>query len=260
MNSEYEKNLKELKDRFHHLAIRYGKQEIFHDFVKVCAIAMYNPIAKNEEIEKDYLTTINKYQKEEREIFPKMFANLILMYEYSNDIRDILGEFYEHENLSDKVLQQFFTPMHIAGLMGEISLETGENLKNIIERDGYLTMMEPTCGSGVMILGLAKALKNRGINYQEDVLIYANDIDVTCTYMTYIQLSLYGISAIVSCGNGLTGEERFRMETPMYFINYFKFRKSKQKREAIQETKTIIIDENLFKEHTIKGNSQFSLW
>lgn len=260
MNSEYEKNLKGLKDMFHQLSARYGKQEIFHDFVKMCAIAIYNPIVKNEEIEKDYLTTINKYKKEEQAIFPKMFAKLILMYQYSNGIRDILGEFYEQENLSDKVLQQFFTPMHIAGFMAEISIETGEELRNIIKRDGYVRMIEPTCGSGVMVLGLAKALKKRCINYQEDVLIYANDIDNTCTYMTYIQLSLYGISAIVSCGNALTGEERLRMETPMYFKNYFKFRKPKPKSKSVQETKKILINENLFKERTIKGNSQFSLW
>lgn len=260
MNSEYEKYLKELKDMFHQLASRYGKQEIFHDFVKMCAIAIYNPIVKNEEIEKDYLTTINKYKKDEQALFPKMFAKLILMYQYSNEIRDILGEFYEHENLSDKVLQQFFTPMHIAGFMAEISADTGEEFRDLIKRDGYIKMIEPTCGSGVMILGLLKALKKRGINYQEDVLIYANDIDITCTYMTYIQLSLYGISAIVSCGNTLTGEERFRMETPLYFRNYFKFRKPKPKSKSVKEIKKIVINENLFKEHTIKGNSQFSLW
>lgn len=260
MNSEYERNLKELRDNFHRLASRHGKHKIFNDFIKMCAIAIYNPIAKNEEFEKDYLTTINSYQREEQAIFPKMFGSLIMMFQTAGEITDILGKFYETEKLYDKVLQQFFTPMHIAGLMGEISVETGDKLKNLIEKDGYITMMEPTCGSGVMVLGLAKALKNRGINYQEDMLIYANDIDITCTFMTYIQLSLYGVSAIVSCGNALTGEEKFRMETPMYFRNYLKFRKAKQKREAIQEIKKILIDENLFKEHTIKGNSQFSLW
>lgn len=121
-----------------------------------------------------------------------------------------------------------------------------------------------------MILSLAKALKERNINYQQDLLVEATDISDVCVYMTYIQLSLYGIPAVVYCGNALTLETRFKMETPLYFLQYWKFRKfympnpEKNSKESNHNENKIIIEkpienQNLFKEVTIKGNCQISL-
>lgn len=128
-------------------------------------------------------------------------------------------------------------------------------------------MSEPTCGAGGMILSLAKVLKKRNINYQQELLVEATDISEVCVYMTYIQLALYGIPAIVYCGNALANEFRFKMETPLFFLNYWKFRKFyMQSDDESQESNEKIIIENavknqeLFKEVTIKGNCQVSLW
>ena len=115
-----------------------------------------------------------------------------------------------------------------------------------------------------MILSFAKVLREHDINYQQSLLVYANDISETCVYMTYIQLALYGIPAVVTCGNALAHESRFRMETPFFFLNYWKFRKSHIEDDEENQNK-IIIDKpiennNLFKETTVKGNCQISLW
>ena len=48
-----------------------------------------------------------------------------------------------------------------------------------------------------MILSLAKVLKKRNINYQQDLLVIATDLSDVCVYMAYIQLALYGIPAVV---------------------------------------------------------------
>ena len=119
-----------------------------------------------------------------------------------------------------------------------------------------------------MILSLAKTLKKRNINYQQDLLVLATDLSEVCAYMTYIQLSLYGIPAVVYCGNTLTQEMRFKLETPLYFLQYWKFRNfyNRSKEEQQEESnQKIIIDkpmENqiLYKDVTIKGNCQISLW
>lgn len=122
-----------------------------------------------------------------------------------------------------------------------------------------------------MILGFAKALKNRGINYQQHLFVDAVDIAPTCVYMTYIQLSLYGIPAIVHCGDTLSLKMKFQMETPFFFINYWKFRKiftqnNEQIQEKIEECQNkIIIDKPiekqiLLKETIVKGNCQITLW
>ena len=121
-------------------------------------------------------------------------------------------------------------------------------------------------GAGGMILSFAKALKSNNINYQRDLLVEATDISDTCAYMAYIQLSLYGIPAIVYCGNTLTREVRFKMETPLYYLQYWKFQKFYEQKNQDKENKSKIIiqkpieKENLLKEVTIKGNSQLSLW
>lgn len=86
--------------------------------------------------------------------------------------------------------------------------------------------------------------------------------------MTYIQLALYGIPAVVCCGNALTQEMRFKMETPLYFMQYWKFRKHymRSEEEKSQEAKQkIIIEKPIknkvnYKETIIKGNCQISLW
>ena len=82
--------------------------------------------------------------------------------------------------------------------------------------------------------------------------------------MTYIQLTLYGIPAIVNCGNVLTQETRFKLETPLYFMQYWKFQKSHNqdspKDTEQNESSNIIQESNLFNEVIVKGNSQLSLW
>lgn len=117
-----------------------------------------------------------------------------------------------------------------------------------------------------LVLSYARALQKRDINYQECLLVDVTDISDICVYMTYIQLALYGVPAIVRCGNTLTQKMRFKMETPLFFLHYSKFRKFYMQNQKEIKENTIIIDkskitnQNLFKEVTVKGNCQISLW
>ena len=60
----------------------------------------------------------------------------------------------------------------------------------------------------------ASALKRHKIDYQTKMLAVATDIDLKCVHMAYIQLSLYGIPAVVIHGNTLTVEEWAYWFTP----------------------------------------------
>ena len=121
-------------------------------------------------------------------------------------------------------------------------------------------------GAGGIILSFAKALKSININYQKNLFVEATDISDTCAYMTYIQLSLYGIPAVVYCGNTLTQKMRFKMGTPLYYLQYWKFQKFYEQKDQDKENENKIVikktieKENLLNEVTIKGNSQLSLW
>ena len=117
-----------------------------------------------------------------------------------------------------------------------------------------------------LVLSYARALQKQNINYQEYLLVDVTDISDICVYMTYIQLALYGVPAIVRCGNTLTQEMRFKMETPLFFLHYSKFRKFYMKNQNEIKENTVVIDkskitnQNLFKEVNIKGNCQITLW
>lgn len=259
----YEQYYKEFIKQFHYLSEKHDKHNVFLDFLKISSFSMYNAFLHSQEIEEKYLSVVSKYEKSEIEIFVKMFSNLILMYESKGEITDILGELYMKERMESKDLNQFFTPFHIAEFMGKINCGTKEEMQKIIDKNGYITLSEPCCGAGAMILGFAKALKDEDINYQQDLLVYAVDISEVCTYMTYIQLSLYGIPAIVYCGETLSMKMNFHLETPLYFMNYWKFRNRKNtKNDENNETDEIIEKENIikFNEVTKNGVCQMSFF
>ena len=147
----YEQYYKQFVDNFNLLSQRYDKYRIFIDFLKLVSYSMYNSFRHSEEIESKYLNIVKKYNKDELEIFCKMFGELTLMYEYKNEIVDILGEFYMQNKIGDNSLGQFFTPFHISELMAKIIIEK-EKIENIIKENGYITMSEPCSGAGGMIL------------------------------------------------------------------------------------------------------------
>ena len=54
-----------------------------------------------------------------------------------------------------------------------------------------------------MMIAIAQVAKEHGIDYQRKLHIIAQDLDYNGVYMTYVQLSLLGIKAIVVQGDSL---------------------------------------------------------
>ena len=67
-----------------------------------------------------------------------------------------------------------------------------------------------------MVLAAAGQLMSSGINCFEQLVALAVDIEIRAVHMAYIQLSLYGIPAVVIHGNTITCQEYNRWYTPMY--------------------------------------------
>ena len=122
--------------------------KVFSDFVKMCAISIYNAFAQNQEMEKEYLRTINSYNKEEQSLFIKMFSELIMMFEESKEVVDLLGPIYMDTKSKDSKLGQVFTPEHVAELLARIAMGDEKSFKNQIEKNGFVTVLDPACGSG----------------------------------------------------------------------------------------------------------------
>lgn len=76
------------------------------------------------------------------------------------------------------------------------------------------TATEPACGSGTLILGAIWVMQKQKFDFQHKSFFVAQDIDIRCVWMAYIQLSLYGIPAVVIHGNTMSMEEWDRWYTP----------------------------------------------
>lgn len=77
-------------------------------------------------------------------------------------------------------------------------------LPDTIDENKKLSLCEPTCGSGGMVIAAAQVLQEKGINYQRVLDVVCQDLDWTAVYMCYVQLSLLGVKAIVVQGNTLS--------------------------------------------------------
>ena len=209
---------------FNKLAYRFSPWEVWKDFVVMFACALSNPLDKThyEEREALYLKTIQKYNKEERELFPQLAAETVMALE-GNQEQDFLGNIFMNLGLGNKSGGQFFTPYHVCELMAKVTI--GDVLPHI-EKNGYITVCDPCCGAGATLIAVIHEIRKRlegKYNYQNHVLVAAQDIDYTTALMCYIQLSLLGVAAYIKIGNTLTEPmsssdtlENYWF-TPMYF-------------------------------------------
>ena len=128
--------------------VEKGQSLKIHDGYFECAISIYNAFAQNQEMEKEYLRTINSYNKEEQSLFIKMFSGLIIMFEESKEIVDLLGPIYMDTKSKDSKLGQVFTPEYVAELLARAAMGDEKSLNSQIEKNGFVTVLDPACGSG----------------------------------------------------------------------------------------------------------------
>lgn len=168
------------------MAGRYSVYEIFADWVKVMALAFANQILYKQSRENEYVEVMKKYIESEQS---KLFEMTAWLVEWADEeFFDMLGYIYMHLELGSKTAGQFFTPYHLCRLMAQMTEVKDGNI---------ITVNEPTCGAGGNIIALAEAMKEKDINYQRLMRATCQDIDVKAVYMTYVQLTLYGIPAMV---------------------------------------------------------------
>lgn len=217
---------KELIRLIHQLSGKHSVWQVFEDFLALSALSISNSVDRThwEERETQYMETIGRYDKSEIELFPQMLAHLIGELErHAERPVDVLGVIFHELELHSKYKGQFFTPQTICDMMGKVAFD--DNGRAIAE-NGYLTVYEPCCGSGAMILGFAKAMQDCKLAYQRQMVVTATDVDLKCVYMTYLQLSLYGIQAVVIHGNSISLEEWSRWYTPVYILNGWLWRQT----------------------------------
>lgn len=243
------KYVKEFLDIFNKFGYRYSKWEVWNDFLYMAAASMANlvPTQEREEREQRYLSIINKYPKEFQNLFPELLGTVTLALS-ENPEQDFLGSMYHRLQLHQEQKGQFFTPYHISHFMAEINMVGVDEEER--QRKGFITVSDPACGAGAMLIAFANVAKAHGINYQKEVLFFAQDIDLTAALMCYVQLSILGCPAIVIVGDSLVKPD-FHPDneiwyTPFYYLNHWRFHSFFEEKEA-EGTGVVLADKDVEK-------------
>ena len=203
-----------LIEEIRQLGQKKGINIVFTTFLEVtatCLSAETDPSTAKERLAR-YQEIVNDMEPEAVSAYARMCALLYLaVRENWDEPRDILGSVYHELNLNNAWNGQYFSPDDVCRMMAMITL--GEDKLDSANQE-LLTVNEPACGSGSMVIGAVWAMKKSGFDYRQKSLFYAQDIDIRCAWMAYIQLALYEIPAVVVHGNTLTMEEWSRWYTP----------------------------------------------
>ena len=217
---------------------KFSAWEIWQDFITLSAVSVANAIGGpyRDSREKMFTERIGKYSEKERTAFSLMFNELVEALERNPD-QDFLGDMFMTLGCGDKWKGQFFTPYCVCRAMGAISY--GVELKNRIEKRGWVTVGDCACGAGALLVAFANECWSKGINYQKHVLFIGQDLDFLASMMCYLQLSLLGCAGYVCVDDsiarpclsyddrGLIPVEGSRIwYTPMYHSDIWQWRRA----------------------------------
>lgn len=205
---------------------------VIRDFFEISAIAVRNNVdhvKERDSYEQRYLTIIEKYRKEDLNVFVEALGVFVGWIDKAmkGDIpfRDFAGEIYMESGTSNGQAGQFFTPYHVSKLMAECNFDKDKLKAEIAEDpDRVITIAEPTCGAGGLIVAAIDVLKDAGINYSWNVFVDCGDIDARCVHMTYLTLSLLGVPAVVRRGDALMLDYSETWYTPAYIFAWPHFK------------------------------------
>jgi hypothetical protein len=206
-------------------SIAYSKRsyELFRDWLEMSAIACHQMPYLSGDLERDqtfddlkaqYKKLEVQYKPEELQIFGELFG--IVTIALDSQFGDFLGEVYMQCEFGSDRAGQFFTPWAISILMAEMAVK---GLKEKVEAQGIITISDPACGAGGMLIATAEVMLKDGIDPRTHAQFSAVDVDRNCFNMAYIQLSLLGLQGIVTHGNTLSlvvYEERPTMQLRLF--------------------------------------------
>lgn len=145
------------------------------------------------------------------EIFAKMLGHMQLaMHAAPNDF---IGPIFS-EIATSAELGQFFTPPEVSELIARVSLADMPAKIADPNRKGPITLLEPTCGVGGMILAATNVMREMDVDIANDIQWSAVELDYRAMCAAYLQCAAAGIPAFVYWGNSLTLEISCVSPTP----------------------------------------------
>ena len=233
--SEFRKILRTLTD-----GGRLRMWEVFQDFSELsfCAIAKetYCAAATRGAIEARYMKVAGRYDGEQLKGFCRMLGITSLV--ISQRPEDFLGGIYEEEGFCEKEFgAQFFTPQHLARVKASLTLG------NISHEIPVVTLSEPACGSGRLVLACAAEMRDQGFDVQKRLWVDAVDLDFVCQQITYLQLAFAQIPGRVSHGNSLSRQIFDSAITPagIFLLNESEYLRSWLRGESLSQPSSPVV-------------------
>lgn len=155
---------------------------------------------KCRKIEDEYMAAIGRVKH------PKNMAHAmgVLVEALEEKPYDFLGVVMGEWGINDKKWAgQCFTPTDLCRMIAKLTF--GEEISP--DPDNRLSILEPACGGGAMVIAAADHLKSRGF-YPWNYWFHMVDVDPRCAKMAYVQCTLLGIPAWVITGNSISLEVR----------------------------------------------------
>lgn len=178
------------------LAHRHDLRSTFDTFLRLTACAL---AAQTREAE--YLEEAKRWERPALDLFAEALGALVLEME-ARPFEDIIGGYYLDFALSQKGQQrngEFHTPKSVCDLMARMTLGDLDSFPV----EGPITVCEPACGAGAMILSFAQACPPE---VRRRLRVTAIDLSRTACDLTFINTTLWGIPTRVIHGNALSME------------------------------------------------------
>jgi hypothetical protein len=166
-------------------------------------------------IEDRYMAVVRRNRPEDLREIPKLLGITALAMQDGGC--DFLGQVTVELELPSQHMGQFFTPYDVSRMLAELTFDTADE---IIAEQGFVTMLEPACGAGGMIVAAADTIERKGFDIARQLYVEGIDISPLCFRMSYLQASLRGIPAVIRRGNTLSGEI-FELAVTPAFLGFY---------------------------------------
>lgn len=143
------------------LSGKYSRWDIWQDFIIMSAIAIANTMGGPQVKAREgiYRSRAEKYSTKELEVFADMLFEVVAELERDQE-QDFLGELFMALGLGNEWKGQFFTPYDICRAMSAITY--GPDMAARIEKQGWISVSDPACGAGALLIAFANECKSEG--------------------------------------------------------------------------------------------------
>lgn len=207
--------------------------ELWQDSMTMFALSISNTVdgRYRDKREAMYMDIAHKYTKDEMQVFPQILCEIVMQLEAEPE-QDLLGDLYMQLDLGSHWHGQFFTPYNVCAMMAKTQL--GQH-KYTVESVKPISVCDCACGGGALLIAAAheyrKAIAHTGLNAQDYICLYAQDLSQVSAMMCYVQLSLQGYAAKIKLGDSLmnplveSDNGPCIWYTPMWFSDVWEIRR-----------------------------------